>query len=102
MPAILRSLTEQLDLEIDDHGRELNGDVVVDAIARRASPPVIVIDALDETPDHEQLVAQLLVPLARARRADGPACRLLVGMRPWPEFTPFARLGFWHRGGDRP
>lgn len=36
----------------------------LDAIARRARPAVVVVDAVDEAPDHQQLVDQLLIPLA--------------------------------------
>jgi WD40 repeat protein len=54
---------------------------------------VIVLDALDEAPVHQQIAMKLLIPLARARRPDGtPACRLLIGMRPWREFTPLLDL----------
>ena len=64
-------------------------DQLVMAIAQLSTPPVIVLDALDEAPDHQRIVAELLIPLARARRPDGePACRLLIGTRPWPELTP--------------
>jgi hypothetical protein len=44
--------------------------------------PVIVLDALDEAVGPQQIVDQLIFPLAAARRPDGsPACRLLVGTR---------------------
>ncbi|MGH3934055.1 MAG: hypothetical protein ACRDS1_03575 [Pseudonocardiaceae bacterium] len=89
LPVILRSLITQLRL-VDS---ELTPAAVIDAIVRRAVPPVVVIDAVDEAPDHQQLVDQLLIPLARARRGDGtPACQLLVGMRPWREFSALLDL----------
>ncbi len=91
LPTILRSLVAQLNLDVGDS--ELTPARVVDALTRRPRPPVVVVDAVDEAPDHQQLVAQLLIPLARARRADGaPACRLLIGMRPWREFASLLDL----------
>lgn len=50
--------------------------------------PVIVVDAVDEALDPVRVVSDLLVPLATAEHLDGgPVCRLLVGLRPWHEFT---------------
>jgi hypothetical protein len=70
-------------------------DELIAAIARCPSPPVIVLDALDEALGAGQILERLLIPLAQARRSDGsPVCRLLVGTRPWSEFAPlfdFAR-----------
>ena len=58
-----------------------------------AERPVIVVDALDEAVGQQTLMRHLLLPLARARRPDGsPACRLLVGTRPWQEFEPLLSL----------
>ncbi len=68
-------------------------DQLITKVTQLVVCPVIVLDALDEAPDHQQLVTELLIPLARARRPDGtPACRLLIGVRPWPEFTPLLDL----------
>ncbi|MDX3388102.1 caspase family protein [Streptomyces niveiscabiei] len=65
---------------------------LLEAVTGRPVAPVIVIDSLDEAIDSEELSARLVVPLARARRADGSAaCRLIVGMRPWEEFEPLRR-----------
>jgi WD40 repeat protein len=55
--------------------------------------PVVVLDALDEAVAAVEVQTQLLLPLARVRRPDGsPACRLLVGTRPWGQFTPLLDL----------
>jgi hypothetical protein len=90
---VLKSLVVQLHLDLNVGDSELTPQVVIDAISYRATPPVVVVDAVDEAPDHQQLVGQLLIPLARALRGAGaPACRLLVGMRPWLEFGPLLDL----------
>ncbi len=87
MDVILASLATQLGIELDENG-EISPDAVVEAIAQRDRRPVIVIDAVDEAIHPRQLLEQLLEPLARTRRPDGtPACQLLLGMRPWPEFA---------------
>jgi len=99
LPVILRSLTAQLHLDPDLADGELTPAGVINAITRRTAPPVVVIDAVDEAPDHQQLVDHLLIPLTRARRGDGTsACRLLVGMRPWREFGSLLDLA--HRIGE--
>ena len=68
-------------------------DELIAAIARRPAPPVIVLDALDEALGADQILERLLIPLAHARRTDGqPACRLLIGTRPWSEFAPLFDL----------
>jgi WD40 repeat protein len=62
------------------------------ALAARPAQPVLVIDALDEAVDARRVLEDLLLPLSRARRADGrPAARLLIGARPWAEFDPLLR-----------
>lgn len=66
---------------------------LIAAITELDVRPVIVLDALDEAPGHHQILDQLLLPLARTHRPDGsPACRLLVGTRPWDELTPLFTL----------
>jgi hypothetical protein len=82
----LRSLIRQLSLPV--HLPRLTASEVIAAIAALVNPPVIVVDALDEAVGQAELVQDLLLPLATATRADGkPACKLLVGMRPWEQFT---------------
>jgi len=74
--------------------RQLGLDAAVDAagmvsgIAGLHVRPVIVVDALDEADDGVALMNELLLPLARATRADGtPAVRLLVGVRRYGEYA---------------
>jgi hypothetical protein len=50
-------------------------------IGRQSEPPLLVIDALDEAVDPQNLVHVLLRPLLVARRGDQPACRVLVAGR---------------------
>lgn len=78
-------------------GRQLGASPLVDVaelldvVARRQRPPVVVIDALDEAQQPMDVQAVLILPMNAARRSDGtPACRLVVGTRPWEEFRPLA------------
>ncbi|MFH8560027.1 hypothetical protein [Streptomyces sp. NPDC017988] len=88
---LLRSLARQLGLEAPAAG--WSAPALVRAVAGFPAPPAIVLDALDEATAPQVLAADLLLPLARTRRADGlPACRLLVGMRPWEEFAELSDL----------
>jgi hypothetical protein len=65
----------------------LTTDELIAAIAERTVAPVIVLDALDEATAPVQVMDELLFRLAQTSRPDGQSlCRLLVGMRPWPEF----------------
>ncbi|MGP4009007.1 ATP-binding protein, partial [Streptomyces sp. 4N124] len=89
--AITTSLLTQLAPESAPVSAEApaSAEALLEAVADRPVAPVIVIDSLDEAIDSEELSARLVVPLTRARRADGSAaCRLIVGMRPWEEFEP--------------
>jgi hypothetical protein len=87
----LAALVRQLRLPVRE--TETDADTIIDAITRRAYPPVIVVDALDEANTQDAIVAKLLVPLAGATRRDGTAaCRLAVGMRPWKQFRPLRDL----------
>ncbi|GFJ82246.1 caspase family protein [Phytohabitans houttuyneae] len=58
------------------------------AVAHLPKPPAIVVDALDEAVDGPAIMRELLLPLAATTCADGRAVRLLVGVRPWPDFAP--------------
>jgi WD40 repeat protein len=52
------------------------------------SGQIVVLDALDEADDAVCLMRELLLPLACARLDDGrSAVRLLVGVRPYPEYA---------------
>ena len=85
--AALEGLACQLDLPAPSGEDAAAARTIVAAITRLAQPPVIIVDALDEATDQQTILDHLLLPLAQAVRAGGaPACRLLVGMRPWPEF----------------
>ncbi|MFD4559068.1 AAA family ATPase [Streptomyces sp. NPDC058469] len=95
------------------HARQRTGQQVLDSLARQLSlhlpeaspgswtvqsietqlrrlnkPAVLVLDALDEATEPEDLLAQVLLPLASARvtEKDGrerALCRVLIGTRPW-------------------
>ncbi|MGW3384519.1 AAA family ATPase [Streptomyces albogriseolus] len=83
---IVSSLARQLQLPAPADGWEAH--TLVDAVAALETAPVLVLDALDEAQDGGRVASELLLPLARAQRPDGrPACRLLLGMRPWEVFT---------------
>ncbi|WP_049576571.1 AAA family ATPase [Streptomyces sp. SBT349] len=56
-----------------------DGDVTA-AVRALQAPPVVVLDALDESDEPEAVLTELLLPLART-------CRVLVGTRPWEEFA---------------
>src|SRR5262249_809395 len=59
----------------------------ITAITALKNSPIIVADALDEAVGQAELVQDLLLPLAEAKRDNSePACNLLVGMRPWEQF----------------
>ncbi|MEU8006192.1 hypothetical protein AB0B66_33965 [Catellatospora sp. NPDC049111] len=70
---------------------EIVGDATraaLHAAAATTNAPVIILDALDEALDGVEIMTRLLLPLSRLKRADQAPVRLLVGMRPLPEFTP--------------
>ncbi|MCX5521371.1 NACHT and WD repeat domain-containing protein [Streptomyces bobili] len=56
---------------------------LMDVLSRSSgSPPVLVVDALDEARDAAALVHDLLIPLTTLTRPDGrPLCRLLLAAR---------------------
>lgn len=85
LAGIVASIRQQLALGRGEEGLDLPG--FFDQLRRREHPPTIVIDALDEAEQYQQVADQLLLPLTRLDRPDGtPACRVLVATRPWPEF----------------
>ena len=87
----LSSLIRQLRLPV--HAAKRTAAEVITAIKTLSNPPTIVADALDEAVGQAELVQDLLLPLAGAIRTDGaPACRLLVGMRPWEQFAALQDL----------
>ncbi|MFJ2862713.1 hypothetical protein [Kitasatospora sp. NPDC087314] len=88
---LLPDLARQLRLEEPDPG--WTPEAFVAAVTGLPEQPVIVLDALDEAVAPRPLMADLLLPLATARRPDSqPSCRLLVGVRPWDDFAPLREL----------
>ena len=83
---LITSLARQLRLDVPDDGWSPNA--LVEAVSASDEPPTVVLDALDEATEPARVMHELLLPLARSRRPDGEAgCRLLIGARPWDEFT---------------
>lgn len=80
---ILESIASQLRLTWPDDKREAVR--LIEMIRAMPSPPVIVLDALDECPDYGAVQAVLLLQLATA-------CRVLVGVRPWEQFGPLMAM----------
>ncbi|WP_307710654.1 ATP-binding protein [Streptomyces sp. V1I6] len=85
---IVTALTQQLHLAHPQTGWTPHR--LIEAVADLPSSPLIVVDALDEATERTSIAAVLLTPLARVRAstvsgrpAGTPACRLLVGTRPW-------------------
>jgi WD40 repeat protein len=81
--SVLASLVRQLEPAAAEGGSGDRGGIrdwagLRRALRRRAEPPVVIVDALDEAARPVDLAARLLALV--------PACRLLVGTRPWPEF----------------
>ncbi|MFD9441883.1 hypothetical protein ACFWBR_27535 [Streptomyces sp. NPDC060006] len=87
---LITSLARQLRLDVPGDGWSPNA--LVEAIIASDEPPTVVLDALDEATEPARVMYELLLPLARSRRPDGEAgCRLLIGARPWDEFTSLRR-----------
>lgn len=79
---IVESIAVQLDLPAEVSAVEL-----ISLISERATPAVVVLDALDEADGAETILNELLLPMVSARQPDGSVgVRLLVGLRPYPEF----------------
>jgi hypothetical protein len=94
---LLSSLARQLDLPMPLQG--WRSDQLIDAIEALPEAPSLVFDALDEALDSVRTMRDLLIPLTLARRRDGqPVCRLIIGVRPWPEFAPLRELAAADRG----
>ncbi|MEU5757250.1 AAA family ATPase [Streptomyces sp. NPDC047829] len=86
---VLDSLAGQLSLDRDQSaGVSWTVQSVADGLRRLDQPAVLVLDALDEATQPEELLTQVLLPLAAAREVtrDGrerTLCRVLIGTRPW-------------------
>lgn len=82
---IVDSLTRQAGAHVEGRGERPEGDPrrLVDFLSRSSgSPPVLVLDALDEARDVAELVYDLLTPLTTLTRPDGrPLCRVLLAAR---------------------
>jgi WD40 repeat protein len=72
---LLADVVQQLAVGLGFAVRDSTG--LLDAVARKAGKTVIVIDALDEADDRDQIISRLLRPLAEL-----PPVFLLVGTRP--------------------
>ncbi|MEU8827159.1 SAV_2336 N-terminal domain-related protein [Streptomyces sp. NPDC048636] len=71
------ALTHLLAARLGEEDEPPSGlDELVGRLARRGDQPLIVVDALDETPNARAIVRELLLPLLDAR-----VCRVLVGSR---------------------
>lgn len=85
---IVKSIAAQLGILTEVSAVEL-----VSLMSERATPAVVVLDALDEADGAETILHELLLPMTEARRADGSAAvRLLVGLRPYDEYQPLLAL----------
>ncbi|GCD99659.1 AAA family ATPase [Embleya hyalina] len=84
---VLTAIARQLDL-LDILGRRhVDSGTLIKALSAGDDTCVLIVDALDESPRWKELRDELAT-LAGAFRADGrPVCRLLIGMRPWGDFT---------------
>ncbi|WP_331768969.1 hypothetical protein OG948_34445 (plasmid) [Embleya sp. NBC_00888] len=75
------SIARQLDVDARSPDRLLK------TLRNNATPPVVVVDALDEMVQGSEVMDRLLLPLARDRRNDGrPLARVLVATRPYSAF----------------
>jgi WD40 repeat protein len=91
---LVASLARQLTFDSPSDG--WSPKALVEAVTASDVPPTVVLDALDEAVDPVRVTGELVLPLACSRRPDGgPACRLLIGARPWEEFT-----GLQHAAAD--
>ncbi len=85
---IVKSIAAQLGIPTEVSAVEL-----VSRMSERATPAVVVLDALDEADGAETILHEFLLPMTEARRANGSAAvRLLVGLRPYDEYKPLLAL----------
>ncbi|MFJ3574986.1 P-loop domain-containing protein [Streptomyces rubiginosohelvolus] len=83
---ILSSIARQLKIEPSNEA-ELTSAHLIQRILDTDSDPIIIVDALDEAVRPVDVMSNLLLPLSNARKAHGkPACRMLIGTRPWSQF----------------
>ncbi|WP_157112553.1 AAA family ATPase, partial [Nocardia speluncae] len=83
---VLASIARQLDLDFAAEAA-VDASVLAGLLADMGEVPAVIVDALDETVDPVTVCAEL-VGLAGAVRSDGrPVVRMVVGTRPWPQFS---------------
>ena len=88
---MLTSIASQLRLDAPEGGWDAPG--LIQAIGKLDEAPLLILDALDEAIAPGEVVAALLLPLARETRLDGSAaCRILVGSRELGEAEPVRQL----------
>ncbi|MFE2262404.1 AAA family ATPase [Streptomyces griseosporeus] len=69
----------------DEPERAVATGELLDTLAR-AGGATVVVDALDEADDPEELLREVLLPLAgRPDPGTAPGCRVLLGTRLWPD-----------------
>jgi len=91
LTTMLASIARQLGLDAPEGGWDAPG--LIQAIGQRDRAPLLILDALDEATAPGEVVAGLLVPLAKAKRTDQSAvCRILVGSRESAAAEPVRKL----------
>ncbi|WP_033261940.1 ATP-binding protein [Amycolatopsis vancoresmycina] len=80
---VVTSFAAQLGLAAPPADAERIVDFFANQLATLPQPPVLVIDAVDESLDSRTLVDDFIAPLLRKRASDRPLCRIMVGVRPW-------------------
>lgn len=94
---ILSSLARQLHIQEPNDGN-LTPAHLIEAILNSSEIPIVIVDALDEAVHPVDVMSNLLMPLSIARNTRGePACRVLVGTRPWSQFSVLLKAAA--RGG---
>ncbi|QKW26298.1 caspase family protein [Streptomyces seoulensis] len=74
---------------------------LLDALGTRGAVTVAV-DALDEAADPEELLREVLLPLAGRTPGDrAPGCRVLIGTRLWPDTLPALHTALAGRPAER-
>ena len=88
---MLTSIASQLRLDAPEGDWDAPG--LIQAIRKLDEAPLVILDALDEATAPGEVVAALLLPLARETRLDGSAaCRILVGSRELGGAEPIRQL----------
>ena len=91
LTTMLASIARQLGLDAPEGGWDAPG--LIQAIGQLDRAPLLILDALDEATAPGEVVAGLLVPLAKAKRTDqSAACRILIGSRELAAAEPVRRV----------